>query len=265
MQISIRDSLLGDEWRAWVRDALVSIEHVGDDETGVLAVRAARATAVIAASECAQAARFAATLITLGDDELDAAQREVETRRKALECDRIVSLLHLDSAIDDLVAELRAQLAIDSLSAVSVRGPYQRRLLGEDLAAILGVYADRVEELVLEIGEVACSVVGTAMGGLLPLRASQLPPCVGLGMFADGLDAATVGRAIHASIAPYRDRLSAHLDILMRWLCAGIDAARECHRLGDGVAHARARSLAQEAEDLAALAQSLDWLPVAPR
>jgi hypothetical protein len=265
VQISTHHSLLGDEWRAWLSDALASIEDVGEDETGVLAVRAARATAVIAATEGARAARFAAALLGLGDDELDVARREVERCRKALEGDRATSLRQLDSAIEDLVAELSAQFTIDSRPAISVRVAYQRRLLGEDLAAILCAYGERVEELVREIGEVGASLAGTAMGGLLPLRASQLPICVGPGTMGEGLEAATVDGAIHASVAPYRDRLSAQFDIAMRSLCAGIDDAWACRRLGDDVARARAKSLAQEAEDLAALAQSLGWLPVATR
>jgi hypothetical protein len=53
-----------------------SLDRAGDDETGVLTVRAARAAAVIGATESAQAACFEARLVALSPSELDRVQSE---------------------------------------------------------------------------------------------------------------------------------------------------------------------------------------------
>lgn len=149
-QISAHDSLLSDEWRAWLHDSRASLEHVDDDETGVLAVRAARATAVIAASECARSARWAAGLMVLGEDELDRVQGGLETCRRSLEGELALSLTNLDSAIDDLAAEARAQLLTDPRGGTTGRAARYQRPLGQDLAA---AYGDRVEAILLDLGE----------------------------------------------------------------------------------------------------------------
>jgi hypothetical protein len=250
-QIGGNDSLLSDEWRVWLREALASLERVGDDETGVLAVRAARAAAVIAAVESAQAARFEARLMAVAPGELDCLQSALDARRIVLEEAQALSTAHLDSGIRDLMAEFRAQVALESRGA-SAAG--YRHLLGGDVSRMVHDHRDRSEELLLELGDAACSLVGVAMGGLLPLRAAHVAPMVDIG---DEIPAAQLEGVVDAMVASYCDRLSAQLPSVGHRLQATIDRARHWQSLGHDAASEHAGVLCGEAHELDALAQRL--------
>ena len=258
MLVSGHDSLLSDEWRAWLYEALHSLDHVDDDETGVLAVRSARAAAVIAAVECAQAARFEARLIGLTASELDRMRSELEMRRAAMENAQALNAAHLDSAIDDLMAEFRAYALLNPRGGSAAR---YRHLFGGDIARVLRDYGERTEELLLELGEAASAHVGIAMGGLLPLRASHVVPLVDV---SDELNAEQLAAVIDRVITPYRDGLSTQLASVMSGLRTATERARQWQRLGGEAARERVDALMEEAQELDHLALSLDWLPVAP-
>jgi hypothetical protein len=155
------------------------------------------------------------------------------------------------------MAEFRAQNALERRGPSATRYQY---LLGEDLARALRNHGNRTEELLLDLGEAACSSVGLAMGGLLPLRASITVPLVDLG---DDIVPGQVEATIAGIVATYRDCMSVQLTSAMRRLRAGIDRARQWQRRGRDAADKRIGTLRHEAHELDALALSLDWLPVA--
>jgi len=257
-QISAHGSLLSDEWRARLDDAHASLERVGEDERGVLAVRAARAAAVIAAGESAQAARFEARLVALSPSELDRVQSELEALCVWLEQAQSSSVAHLEGAAADLVAEFRAEVAL-AWPRASTRS---RHLLAQDLASVLRTHGDRSEELLLELGEAACARVGVAMGGLLPLRACHVLPALDLG---DDADPSQIEATMAATVASYRDNMSPQLASVMRRLRAAMERARERQRAGRDAADERIGALSREARELDGLALRLDWMPTASR
>jgi hypothetical protein len=183
---------------------------------------------------------------------------ELEMRRVALENAQALNATHLDSAIGDLMAEFRAYVLLDPRGASAARYRY---LFGADISRVLRDYGDRTEELLLELGEAACSMVGIAMGGLLPLRASRVVPLVDV---SDDLSAERLEAVVDAVVTPYRDGLSTQLESVMSGLRAATERARQWQRLGGEAARERADALMREAQGLDHLAQSLGWLPVAP-
>ena len=254
-QIGEHTSLLSEQWRGWLHEALDSLDQARDDERGVLVMRAARAVAVIGATESAQAARFEARLIALSPSERDRVQSELEARHAELEEALNLSVAHLDCAIDDLMAEFRAQVALEPRGASAG----YRQLLGDDVAGLLLAHIERSEQLVLELGEAACALVGVAMGALLPLRVSQAAPLVKLGQ---DIPSAQIEAAVIGVVAAHRDRTIAQLASVMRRLRGCISGARYWRSLGQDAADKRAGALRRTAQEFDALAESLERLTV---
>jgi len=256
-QIGDYNELLSDEWRDWLTAARTNAEQLGDDETGVLALRSARAAALIAATESAQAARFDARLLALTGDELEHLSDQLERQIGAALGERAISVAHLESMLDDLRAEARAQLAVDARST-----PRHQQLVADDLTAIMRIFSDRIEAILLTLGEAARGAVGTTIGGLLPLRASHMPPPVDRRCLGDPDTPLSIDQLIEAVLAPYRAALIGQVDIVIRGLRSSLQRARRCRDDGDAAVRDQAQRLRTSAVELEHLAEQMDWLPV---
>ena len=115
----------------------------------------------------------------------------------------------------------------------------------------------------LGLGEVAHAAVGAPAGGLLPTRASHIPPGPISAASWPGTPstlADEVSAEVMRSIDLFRDRLAGQIDEAIGTLWSRIDNAAQCRALGDQRACQRVQDLARAAQHLTQLSERLDWM-----
>ena len=262
-ELTLGDRLLAESWRAQLAAARTALVRLADGHGDARTLRSVRALLATAAREQALAAQFESRLVTLTDEQRDEVSAQLEGGFAALRASSAEAAAYLASAAQDLLAELRAELSL--LAAAARTGPairYRERFT-DDIVAVMRAHGNRIEQLLLELGEVAHAAVGAPAGGLLPPRASHIPPRPDVARLSAG-DAAHPGDEASAevmrSIDLFRDRLAGQIDEAIGTLRSRIDNAAQCHALGDQAACQRAQDLARAAHRLTQLSERLDWM-----
>jgi hypothetical protein len=260
-ELTLGDWRLAESWRRQLEAARTWIAQVADGQWDARTLGAVRALASTAAREEALAARFESRLGTLSEQQLREASEQLEHSFAAVRGASAESAAHLAGATEDLLAELRAELAAHRAALLS--GPmtrFEERFV-DDVVAAMRAHGDRIEQLMLELGEAAECAVGTPAGGLLPTRASHVPPLPDLGYISVG-DAARrtdeVSAAVGRSMDVFCDRLAGQIEDAIETLRTRVDSATQCHAAENRVARERAENLARAAHRLTQLSEQLD-------
>ena len=263
-ELGLHEDLLAESWRKQLRGAGGAIEQIIEGHGDPGAVRSARALAATAAAESALAARFEARLLALSVEELQVVSAELEVCFASLRGHGAEASIHLESAAEDLFDELRTELDDQGTDVQSRKLRAQERL-AEDLVAAMRRYADRIEQLLLDLGEFACAAIGLPAGGLLPTRQSHVPPRPDLHNVAGGEAAellAELSLVAGRSLDVFRDRLTGQVEEAIETLEDRIDRAVHCHTLGSHAVRERTDELAGIARRMTDLASAMDWIPL---
>ena len=120
-------------------------------------------------------------------------------------------------------------------------------------------YPDRIEQLLLDLGEAAHAAVGAPAGGLLPARVSHVPPRPDLQDDPTWLpDELRV--AVSRLVDQFRDRLADQVEEAVETLRGRVDRTVRCRALGERAVSGRAGELARIGRRMDQLAESLDWM-----
>ena len=262
-ELILGDQLVAESWRRRLAAARRTVVQLSGGQGDRRTVRSVRAVVAAAAREEALAAQFESRLVRLSSERLREVSAQLERSFASLEGASAESSVRLAGAAEDLLAELRAELAAHRAAVVAggaIR--YQERLV-DDVVAAMRAHGDRIEQLLLELAEAAQSAVGARVGGLLPTRESHVPPRLDL----DSISAADVAwgddelsRAVGRSIDLFRDRLSGQVEDAIETLRTRIDSATQCHALGGHARRERADDLAHAAQHLMLLSERFDWM-----
>ena len=262
-ELTLGDRLLAESWRAQLAAARTALVRLADGHGDARTLRSVRALLATAAREQALAAQFESRLVTLTDEQRREVSAQLEGSFAALRASSAEAAAYLASAAQDLLAELRAELSL--LAAAARTGPAirYREQFTDDIVAVMRAHGNRIEQLLLELGEVAHAAVGAPAGGLLPTRASHIPPRPDLARISAG-DAEHLADEASAevmrSIDLFRDRLAGQIDEAIGTLRSRIDNAAQCRALGDQAACQRVQDLARAAQHLTQLSERLDWM-----
>ena len=261
-EIRRHDDLLTPAWRELVEAVQRRLERGAAAPRDDLTLRADRATAATAAGEAAHSARFAAQLLRLTPDELATTGAELQLHITAVRHAEGDAKDHLNGAIEATLAQVRTEWRIaqaQDRSVVTRRPP--RHV--EDIVTAMRAYGDRIEQILLDLGDVARATVGAPMGGGLRVRVSHEPPRRDLDRTRVS-DAARgpieITDAIWQSVELYRGGLAALIDEAVNGLQARLDEAAERQRLGEQRVGERIGELTQEVRQLEELAQRLEWI-----
>jgi hypothetical protein len=261
-QLRRDDELLVDSWRALVDAAWTRVARGEDDHYDQISLRAARALGATAATEAEQAARFSAALLRLAPERLAERRSALEPQIAALRERGAEAAADLDATVRRLMREFEQQLAEHALRDPSSRTRAALRFV-DAVAGAQRAYRDRIEQLLLDLGEAAHSVFGLAIGGALPPRLSREPPPLELGdLLASDRSDRRIERVddIWLSVGPYRDGLGERVDEAAAAIRARLDAAAACRARGPQAAHQRIRELTRDAQRLGTLAERLEWI-----
>jgi hypothetical protein len=144
-------------WQQVLEAARSRIQPLENDVGELYALRSARTTTATAAGEVAQAARFEVQLPKLSGLQAEAA-------------------VHLESIVDDLLAGLEARLGDLAPAQAAVWSGSDQERFADDVVTAMRTYSDRIEQLLLDLGEAARAAVGVSMGASLPPSVSPNPP-----------------------------------------------------------------------------------------
>ena len=262
-EIRRHDQLLASSWRQLLDTAYRRTERLAVDRHDHLSLRSSRATAATAAAEAAQAARFEAHMLKMAPAELAAAHAQLESQIRSLRASQIEAATHLNAAIGGLLTALDERVAHRTGTGSATGAARCRARLADDAVSAMRAYADRIEQILLDLGDGVRAAVGVSMGGALPTRISREPPRPDLDRIAVS-DAARLSLeladAVWRSVELYRDRLDERVDDGVRTLRARLDRAAESSRVGDERRRERIAELMGAAQQLDALAAKLDWM-----
>ena len=251
--------LLAESWRRRLAEASRRIEQLAKGPTDPWALRAVRALAATAASESALAARFEGRLLMMSDESLEAVNAQLEHSFAALRGTRAEADVHLESAIGELLGESPGEMPSGLAAAAGGQETRQRARLAEDIVAAMRAYADRIEQLLLDFGEAAHAAVGAPTGGLLPTRASHIPPRPDLEDDATRLpDERRV--AVARLIDQFQQPLVEQVEEAIETLRTRVERVVRCRALGEWAVSSRADELARTARRMDQLAEALDWM-----
>ncbi len=260
-EIRDHEELLVGSWRQLLDTTQRRLQELGDENPGHPSLRTARATAATAATEAAQAARFDARLRGLAADDLATARIQLEAEIELVQRARAEAVTHLRAAVDALLDGVAARIACDPRAAAAV-GRYTTRL-ADDLVRAMRAYADRVEQILLDLGDAVRTACGLAMGGALPTRIPREAPRPEVDRIAAD-DATRLRRELAdrawRSVELYQERLDRNVDDAIRALRSRLDVAADQLRLGDDQRRERIRDLTRQAKRLDEMAESLDWM-----
>jgi hypothetical protein len=270
-EISRHNELLAEPWRRQLQEAEVTVQQIagaqghswalrsGRAQSDSWTLRSIRALASTAASESALAAQFETRLLQLSDEQLRVAGAELESNFVSLRQRRIEAAKHLEHAVDELLAGLRAAAPAGGRRLPASRTSRVEERLGEDVAAELRSYADHIGRLLLDLAEAAHASVGASAGGLLCMRESRVPPRPGAAnagrTLPDELAAGTT-----RSMAVFRDRVADQFDDAVETLRAQITRAEQCKARGERAVRDRRDELRRIARRMSLLAEELDWM-----
>ena len=264
-ELTLSDRLLAESWRDQLAAARTALVRLADGHGDARTLRSVRALLATAAREQALAAQFESRLVTLTDEQRREVSAQLEGSFTALRASSAEAAAYLGSAAQDLLAELRAELSLHAAAARTGPAIRYREQFSDDIVAVMRAHGNRIEQLLLELGEAAHAAVGAPSGGLLPTRASHIPPRPDLARLSAG-DAEHLGDEASAevmrSIDLFRDRLAGQIDEAIGTLRSRIDNAAQCHALGDRAVCQRAQDLARAAQHLTQLSERLDWMLV---
>jgi hypothetical protein len=251
--------LLSESWRRRLQGASRRVGELADGPPDPGALRAVRALAATAASESALAARFEGRLLTMSNEQLEAANAQLEHGFAALRGTRAEADAHLESAVGELLGESPGEMPSGLAAAAGRQAIRRRARLADDIVAAMRAYADRIEQLLLDLGEAAHAAVGAPAGGLLPARVSHVPPRPDLQDDATWLpDELRV--AVSRLVDQFRDRLADQVEEAIETLRARVDRMVRCRALGERAVSSRAGELALIARRMDQLAEALDWM-----
>ena len=251
--------LLAESWRRRLEDARRRIEQLADGPADLWAVRAVRALAATAASESALAARFEVRLLMPSDGRLGAVTAQLEHSFAGLRRGRAEADAHLESAISELLGEPPVDIPSGPAAAVGGQAIRGRARLADDIVSAMRAYADRIEQLLLDLGEAAHAAVGAPAGGLLPTRVSHVPPRPDLQDDATRLpDELRV--VVARLIDRFRERLAEQVEEAIETLRARVERTVRCRALGEQAVSSRADELVRIARRMDQLAEALDWM-----
>jgi hypothetical protein len=258
--------LLAESWRRRLAEASRRIEQLADGPADPWALRAVRALAATAASESALAARFEGRLLTMSDEQLEAANAQLEHSFAALRGTRAETDAHLESAIGELLGESPGEMPSGLAAAAGGQAIRRRARLAEDIVAAMRAYADRIEQLLLDFGEAAHAAVGAPAGGLLPTRVSHVPPRPDLedprpDLEDDGTRLPNELRvAVARLIDQFQEPLVQQVEEAIETLRARVERVVRCRAVGERAVSSRADELARIARRMDQLAEALDWM-----
>jgi len=262
-EIRRHDQLMADSWRRQLEAASSTLAQIAGEHANSRTLRSVRALASTGASESALAAQFEARLVKLSDRQLREVSAGLEHDFATVRSASADAAAQLTSATEDLLAELRAELAVAGGAAIAGSALRHQERFVDDVMAAMRSHADRTERLLLELGEAAHAAVGAPAGGLLPTRESHVPPRPALDHIAVE-DAARLAdelsTAVRRSVDLFRDRLAGQVEEAIDTLGTRVEQARQCHALGEEAARERADQLAWTAQRLRQLAEELDWM-----
>jgi len=257
------DQLLATSWRDQLAGSRTMLARIADREGDARSLRAVRTLVATAAREQALATRFESRLLGLSDQQLREASAELENSFAALRGGSAEAAAHLASATEDLLAEARADLSAHPATARTGPAIRHREQFTDDIVAVMRAYGQRIEQLLLELGEAAQAAVGAPAGGLLPTRESHVPPRPDLDHISHGdavQRAQQVSVEVGRSMVLFQDRLAGQVEEAIDTLLTRIDRAVQCHRRGDQATEERTRDLARAAQHLTAISERLDWM-----
>jgi hypothetical protein len=260
-ELTLGDQLLTESWRRQLAAARTRVVQLADNQEDGRTLRSVRALVATAAHEQALAAQFESRLVRLSDQQLREVSAELEVSFAELRGARAEAAAHLECATEDLLAEFRAELAAHRAAVLTGPAIRRQQRFVDDVLSAMRTHRDRIERLLLELGEAAQAAVGVPAGGLLPTRESHVPPRPDLGEILvedvaqrDEEISAAIGRSIDV----FRDRLAGQVEEAIETLRARIDSAVQCHRLGDDATRQRVEDLARAAHHLTELSERLD-------
>jgi len=251
--------LLAESWRRRLQQASRRVEELADGPPDPWALRTVRALAATAASESALAARFEGRLLMISDEQLEAVTAQLEDGFAALRGARAEAEAHLESAISELLGEPPADMPSGPAAAAGGQAIRRRARLVDEIVAAMRAYAERIEQLLLDLGEAAHAAVGAPAGGLLPARVSHVPPRPDLqddpAWLPDELRV-----AVSRLVDQFRDRLADQVEEAVETLRGRVDRTVRCRALGERAVSGRAGELARIGRRMDQLAESLDWM-----
>ena len=263
-EIRLHDQLLAGSWRSHLEALSGTLARLADHKGDWRALRPVRALACVAANELVLATQFEARLTKLPEGQLQTISAELEVSFASARERRAEAVAHLETKTEDLLAEMRAELAVNPGIAPSRMLRYEERF-GQDMGAAMRSYAERIEQLLLELGGAAHAAVGAPAGGFLPARESRVPPHLDLGDVTVDDEARPpdeLSRVAGRSIEPFRDRLARQVDNAIETLEARIERAGRFQAQGEPAIRRRAEQLAKIAHRMGQLAERLDWMPL---
>jgi hypothetical protein len=166
-EISRHDQLLAEPWRRQLQAASATVEQIGGAlgdswalrssraQSDSWTLRSIRALASTAASESALAAQFEARLLSLSDEQLQAAHAQLEGSFASLQQRRIDAAAHLERASVELLAELEAAPPAGGRRPQASWMLRDEERFDEDVAAALRDYADHIGRLLLGLAGAA--------------------------------------------------------------------------------------------------------------
>lgn len=233
------------------------------DRQDSLLLREARAAAATAATEAAQAARFDARLLGCRGQELTAARDKLEPCIARLHAEQAKAAACLDVAVKDLLGEFAEGLTHGGETGAWAGAERCEMRLAEDLGRALRAHGDRIEQLLLDLGEMIRVTFGLSMGGALPTRVPRDPPQPRLpSAHRDDLSdlPGEVAEAVCGSFERYRVTLDARVEDAIRALRSRLASAGEHQRARPDAVSDRIGWLICEAQELDTLAKRLDWM-----
>jgi len=260
-EIRRHDELLSGSWRQLLDTTRRRLKGLGDGRSSHLPLRTARAAAATAAGEAAQAARFQARLLKLAPEDLGGARARLEARIDVVRHAQAEAAGHLNAGVDGLLDELRERISRDGTVAAGVTRHQLR--LADDLVRAMRAYADRVEQILFDLGDTVHAEFGLSLGAAMPTRVSAQPPRPDLERIAIDDAArleAELADAVWRLVEHYRERLDERVDDAIRALRSSLDRAAEHQRRGEEHAREQVGELMRQAQRLDAIAEGLDWM-----
>jgi hypothetical protein len=261
-EIRRHDRLLSPAWRDLVEAVQRRVERAKASPRDIHSLRTDRATAATAAGEAAQSARFSAQLLRFAPEELASARSELQSRITTLRRSEGDAKDHLNGAIEAILAQVRTESRIGQARHAGAVTRQQARHVEDTITAMRG-YGDRIEQILLDLGDVARTTFGAAMGAGLRVRVSHEPPRPDLDRIATSdaaRDRTEMADAIWRSVELYRGGLVELIDEAATGLEARLEEAVERQWLGEERVGERIGELALEARQLDELAQRLEWI-----
>ena len=259
-EIRRHEQFLAGPWRSLLDAVQGRLERSEGDHIDGLSVRTARARAATAALEAAQTARFDAHLLSLVPGELAAARGRLESDIDSLKCAQEDAGGHFRDTVEDLLAELTAELAVYRDTARTAR---RHRRFADDLIGAIRAYEDRIEQTLLDLSEAVRAAFGLSMGAALPTRVRRAIPRPDIGPLPDSDGAQVPGEladTVRRSAELHQERLDQRVDDAVLALRARIDMAVENDQLDDQHTHERISELILQAQQLSRVAETLDWM-----